>query len=153
MYPRIALVQYFLVANLILTITSMKLELYGAHTPCAASQLHAARQLLTCFVFTVSYLYIAISTCTEDTRTSFFNFAGKEGLYCCSDFAGPYAGGFEGVQSNPPFPWPRPLLTTISSYGSVEPPFHVVCVRACFGAIVCILFVHFRLAVAIIHEY
>ena len=25
--------------------------------------------------------------CTEDTRTLFFNFAGKEGLYCCSDFA------------------------------------------------------------------
>ena len=31
---------------------SRELELYGAHTPCAASQLHAARQLLIilCFV-------------------------------------------------------------------------------------------------------
>ena len=42
------------------------------------------------FVYTVTCTIsttVAISTCTEDTRTSIFNFAGKEGLYCCSDFA------------------------------------------------------------------
>ena len=42
------------------------------------------------FVYTVTCTIsttVAISTCTEDTRTSIFNFAGKEGLYCCIDFA------------------------------------------------------------------
>ena len=32
-------------------VTHPKQELYGAHTPCAASQWHAARQLLICFVY------------------------------------------------------------------------------------------------------
>ena len=54
-----------------------ELELYGAHTPCAASQ------LLICFVsvFTVTCSYIYIH------RGYTINFAGKEELCCCSDFA------------------------------------------------------------------
>ena len=32
-------------------------------------------------------LPVAISVCTEDTRSLIFNFAGKEGLCCCIDFA------------------------------------------------------------------
>ena len=32
-------------------------------------------------------LPVAISTCKGDTRSLSFNFAGRKGLYCCSDFA------------------------------------------------------------------
>ena len=47
-----------------------------------------ARQLLmfcprTCLCLR---LPVALSTCTEDTRSLIFNFAGKEGLVCCSNF-------------------------------------------------------------------
>ena len=45
-------------------ITLPELELYGAHTPCAASQLHGAYMFVYEHVcVTCSYIY----TCTGDT--------------------------------------------------------------------------------------
>ena len=60
--------------NELLLVTNYALskqELCGAHTPCAASQLHAARQLLVCFVYMFALpigIYTAC-TCTGDARS------------------------------------------------------------------------------------
>ena len=60
----------------------LKQELYGVHTPCAALQLHPARELLVCFV----YVNMFVLPVHGDTRSLIFNFAGRERL-CCCDFA------------------------------------------------------------------
>ena len=50
------------------SVPPKKQELCGVHTPCAASQLHAARQLLICFVYE-HFCVTCISTCTGDARS------------------------------------------------------------------------------------
>ena len=59
-----------------------KLELYGAQTPCAALQLHAAGVLLICFVMFLLCVYVH-----AQGYTIIFNFAGREREFLLCYFA------------------------------------------------------------------
>ena len=60
-----------------------KQERCGAHTPCAALQLHAARQLLICFVY--EHVGVTcISTCTGDAQLILQEEKGSAVVVICS---------------------------------------------------------------------